>query len=247
MTQSTLPRAILSGVHVAILMDGNGRWAATRGRPRSEGHRAGVESVRRVAAAAPGLGISTLTLFAFSADNWQRPRAEVDALLGILQEFLERDAAACAAQGIRMRVIGRRDRLPLSLVRAIEKAEAATASGATLDLRIAVDYSARDSILRAACWLISSLEVSPGEFSRLLGRVTHSGEPSAEVDLLIRTGGERRLSDFLLWECAYAELFFTPVLWPDFEATELAAAMREFSTRERRFGKLSTAPAIANF
>jgi undecaprenyl diphosphate synthase len=247
MKQSTLQRTFPSGVHVAILMDGNGRWAAARGRPRSEGHRAGVESVRRVAAAAPSLGISALTLFAFSADNWQRPRAEVDALFGILEEYLERDAAQCAAQGIRMRVIGRRDRLPLSLVSAMEQAEAATASGAALDLRIAVDYSARDSILRAACWLISSLEVSPGEFSRLLGRVTHSGEPSAEVDLLIRTGGERRLSDFLLWECAYAELLFTPVLWPDFDAADLAAAMREFSARERRFGKLPTTPATANF
>lgn len=243
MDESTLREPTQPRLHVAILMDGNGRWAAARGWPRSAGHRAGVEAVRRVVRAAPELGIGTLTLYAFSSDNWQRPKAEVLTLLGLLQDYLESDAERCAAHGVRILVIGRRDRLASSLLAAIERAEKITVGGRTLDLRIAADYSAREAILRAACWMISSLEITPREFSRLLGMVTHAGGPAPDVDLVIRTGGERRLSDFLLWECAYAELIFTPVMWPDFDAADLEAAVCEYSTRERRFGRLRQAVA----
>ena len=230
-------------IHVAILLDGNGRWAAARSLPRSEGHRAGVAAVRRVVRAAPSLGIGALTLYAFSSDNWERPANEVTSLLALLEEYLRSDAADCAAKGVRLRVIGRRDRIPASLVQAIESAERLTAAGRALDLRIALDYSSRDAILRASCWMLSSLEVSDREFARRLGQVTHGGEPAPDVDLLIRTGGERRLSDFMLWECAYAELLFTPRMWPEFEAADLEAAVEDFFGRERRFGRLPEAAA----
>jgi undecaprenyl diphosphate synthase len=229
--------------HVAVLLDGNGRWAASRGLPRSEGHRAGVAAVRKIVRAAPSLGIGTLTLYAFSSDNWGRPASEVLSLMGLLEEYLRSDAPACVAAGLRLRVIGRRDRIPPSLREAIEAAERATSPGHTLELRIALDYSARDAILRAACWMLSSLEVSQREFARRLGEVTHSGGPARDVDLLIRTGGERRLSDFMLWECAYAELFFTSRMWPDLEAADLIAAVDDFLARDRRFGRLPEAAA----
>ncbi len=244
MNKSTLSIAgQRGGIHVAILMDGNGRWAAARGMARSAGHRAGVEAVRGVVRAAPGLGIGTLTLYAFSADNWHRPAREISTLLELVEDFLVKEAERLAASGVRIRVIGRRDRLHPSLVAAIEAAERITAGGRALDLRLAVDYSARESILRAACWMLSSLEISQREFSRLLGNVTHAGGPAPDVDLVIRTGGERRLSDFLLWECAYAELVFTSRMWPDFDAADLEAAVQEFSSRDRRFGRLPEAAA----
>jgi undecaprenyl diphosphate synthase len=232
-----------TGLHVAILLDGNGRWASSRGLARSEGHRAGVESVRRVVRAAPALGIGTLTLYAFSSDNWGRPMSEVSALLALLEEYFRAEAGKCAAEGIRLRVIGRRDRLPPSLKQAIDSVERSTAPGRALELRIAVDYSSRDAILRAACWMMSSLEVSQREFAKRLGEVTHSTGSALDVDLLIRTGGDRRLSDFMLWECAYAELLFTPVMWPDFRAADLESAVEDFLGRERRFGRLSEAAA----
>jgi undecaprenyl diphosphate synthase len=232
-------------LHVAILLDGNGRWAVSRGLARSEGHRAGEAAVRRIVRAAPLLGIGTLTLYAFSSHNWERPAAEVTSLLALLEEFLRTEAAACAEKGVRVRVIGRRDRIPSSLVDAIDMVERTTASGHALDLRIALDYSSRESILRAACWMLSSLEVSEREFARRLGEVTFAGGSAPDVDLLIRTGGERRLSDFMLWECAYAELFFSPRMWPDFDASDLAEAVEDFLGRERRFGRLSAA-AVAS-
>lgn len=232
-----------SKLHVAILLDGNGRWAASRGLPRSEGHRAGVEAVRRVVRAAPGLGIGTLTLYAFSSNNWERPSGEVMSLLNILENFFRNEAAACASDGIRVRVIGRRDRIPRTLVDAIEFIERHTDAGRLLNLRIAIDYSSRDAILRAACWMLSSLEVSEREFARRLGQVTHADTPAPDVDLLIRTGGDRRLSDFMLWESAYAELLFTPRMWPEFEASDLSAAVEDFLGRERRFGRLPEAAA----
>lgn len=230
-------------IHVAILLDGNGRWAAARGLPRSEGHRAGVAAVRGVVKAAPALGIGTLTLYAFSSGNWERPSGEVTSLLGLLEEYLRADAAECAAKGIRLRVIGRRDRIPRSLVEAIEFAERQTAGGRVFDLRIALDYSSRDAILRASCWMLSSLEVSDREFARRLGQVTNAGGAATDVDLLIRTGGEKRLSDFMLWECAYAELHFTPRMWPEFGAQDLEAAVDDYFGRERRFGRLPEAAA----
>jgi undecaprenyl diphosphate synthase len=238
-----MPRRLenVSKLHVAILLDGNGRWAASRGMPRPEGHRAGVAAVRRVVRSAPGLGVGVLTLYAFSSNNWERPTGEVSSLLALLEDYLRVEAPACAAEGVRLRVIGRRDRISLSMVNAIEEAERITASGRALDLRIAIDYSSRDAILRAACWMLSSLEVSEREFGRRLGEVTHSGGPVPDVDLLIRTGGERRLSDFLLWECAYAELFFSQRMWPDFRPEDLSEALDDFLARDRRFGRVSEA------
>jgi undecaprenyl diphosphate synthase len=232
-------------LHVAILLDGNGRWAASRGLPRSEGHRAGVAAVRRIVRAAAGLGIGTLTLYAFSSNNWERPATEVMSLLSLLEDFFRNEATRCLADGIRLRVIGRRDRIPRSLVDAIEHVERMTVEGRMLDLRIAIDYSSREAILRAACWMLSSLEISEREFARRLGQVTHGNAPAPDVDLLIRTGGDRRLSDFMLWESAYAELLFTCRMWPEFEASDLAEAVEDFRGRERRFGRLPEAAARA--
>lgn len=238
MTPSTLHIVPPPGIHAAILMDGNGRWAEMRGLPRSAGHRAGAEAVRRVVEAAPDAGIRTLTLFAFSTNNWQRSPEEVGALFGVLETYLHREALRADEHGVRINVIGRRDRLPSALVTAIEAAESATERNCDLSLRIALDYSARDAMLRAACWMVSSTEVTQQEFSRRLGQVTYSQEASPDVDLLIRTGGEQRLSDFLLWECAYAELYFTDRMWPDFDAADLAAAVHEYRARDRRFGRV---------
>jgi undecaprenyl diphosphate synthase len=226
------------GLHVAVIMDGNGRWATARGRRRTAGHRAGADAVRRTVEAAPEMGVGTLTLFAFSADNWLRPPEEVRALMRIFRSYLEAEARRCAERGVRIAVIGRRDRLSPGLVRAIEAAEAATAAAGSFLLRIAVDYSARDAILRAAA-RVAGCGGAPSreQFARLLAE-PHDGLPVPDVDLLIRTGGEKRLSDFLLWECAYAELVFTERMWPDFAVEDLGAAVAEFHRRERRFGRV---------
>jgi undecaprenyl diphosphate synthase len=226
------------GVHVAIILDGSGRWAEMRGRSRSAGHRAGVENVRRVVEAASGFGITTLTLYAFSVHNWQRPEPEVTELLGVLRDFLLEQVAEAPARDVRVRVIGRRDRVPATLRASIVAAEAATAHARGLELRLAIDYSARESILRAAQRLAGVRGVTAETFAHGL-----DGERDAasDVDFLIRTGGERRLSDFLLWEIAHAELWFTPTLWPEFRVADLGAAMAEFRTRERSFGGLRRA------
>lgn len=226
----------IEGLHVAVIMDGNGRWATARSKARTSGHAAGADAVRRTVEAAAELGISTLTLFAFSSDNWQRPRGEVQALMGLFYRYLDTEAGRCAEKGVRIQVIGRRDRLSAGLIEAIERAERRTSAGRNLTLRIAVDYSARDTILRAASRL-SGGEPSRETFARLLADWPQD-EPVRDVDLLIRTGGEKRLSDFLLWECAYAELVFTDRMWPDFTGTDLAAAVDEFHRRERRFGRV---------
>jgi len=223
------------GSHVAIIMDGNGRWATRRGWPRSAGHRAGAEAVRRVITAAAERGIGVLTLFAFSGDNWQRPPREVETLMNLFRRFLRREASECARHGIRLNLIGRRDRLSLPLVSAIAAAERVTEAGTRLLVRVAVDYSARDSIVSAA------REAGPGDrdaFARRLAAASHSVPGVPDVDLLIRTGGERRLSDFLLWESAYAELHFSEVMWPDFGPVELDLALQDFAARERRFGRV---------
>jgi undecaprenyl diphosphate synthase len=229
-----------AGLHVAIIMDGNGRWAIARGLPRVAGHRHGALAVRRAVEAAPALGISTLTLYAFSSDNWRRPPEEVSALMQLLLDYLRKETAACIEKGVHVSVLGRRDRLSQPLREGIETAEAATARGKRMHLRIAVDYSARDSILRAAS-RVSTSEVTREVFSRLLAEAGHATPPAPDVDLLIRTGGEKRLSDFLLWEAAYAELHFTHRLWPEFQAADLEAAVRDFHGRQRRFGALPEA------
>jgi undecaprenyl diphosphate synthase len=199
-------------LHVAIIMDGNGRWATRRGLPRTAGHQAGAEAVRHVVEAAAPRGVTALTLYAFSADNWRRPAREVGALMALFARHLRTETPRLHANGVRLTVIGRRDRLPQELLAAIAAAEADTARGTALQLRLAVDYSARHAI--------------------------ESGQLIPDVDLLIRTGGDQRLSDFLLWECAYAELYFTTAMWPDFGAADLEIAVREFRGRERRFGAL---------
>ncbi len=210
-------------------MDGNGRWASLRGLPRPEGHRAGAVAVRTVSEAAIEHGIGTLTLYAFSSDNWRRPRAEVAALMLLFRHYLVNEIAECVRKGVRISVIGRRDRLPGFLVPLIEEAEQQTRFGTRLHLRLAIDYSSRDAIVRAA-----ATARTREAFSNALG---------PDVDLLIRTAGEQRLSDFLLWEAAYAEMVFAPELWPDFDAACLAKALRQFESRDRRFGAL-TAPSV---
>jgi len=222
-------------------MDGNGRWAEARGLPRPAGHRTGAEAVRRVVEAAPGQGIGILTLFAFSADNWRRPETEVQALLMLFEEYLRVESSRLVDQGVRLTIMGRRDRLPLALRVAISRAEKATASGRALDFRLAVDYSARDAIVAAAARLRPRLPCGRDRFARVLAASCHLPEATPDVDLLVRTGGERRLSDFLLWEAAYAELYFTDRPWPEFGPDDLAAALAEFRTRERRFGGLAPA------
>lgn len=231
------------GLHVAIIMDGNGRWAITRGRPRLAGHRAGAEALRPIVESAPNYGIGVLTVYAFSADNWHRPSREVRALMKLFQTYLQTEVERCVANGVKLSIIGRRDRFPPPLREAIHAAEAATASGTVLHLRVALDYSSRQAIFCAACGLQKKMAMASDEFAqpifaRLLGEAIHDNAPARDVDLLIRTGGEQRLSDFLLWECAYAELYFTKRLWPDFRPLDLAIAIEEFHSRERRFGRV---------
>jgi undecaprenyl diphosphate synthase len=225
-------------LHVAIIMDGNGRWARRRGLPRVAGHREGANAVRRVIETAPSVGISTLTLYAFSSDNWQRPEAEVSALMRLLENYLRKECMRCVENGVRINVIGRRDRLPPRVIDAIRDAETVTSDCSRLHLRIAVDYSARHAINTAAHSLRSSTPVTHETFSRLINQAIHSVPSAPDVDLLIRTSGEQRLSDFLLWECAYAELLFVESYWPDFGEDDLRRAVQSFQRRERRFGKV---------
>ena len=218
--------------HVAIIMDGNGRWAQDRGLPRVAGHRAGAAAVRRVVEASPDLGITTLTLYAFSEDNWTRPAREVSALMKLLGRYLVEETDRCLKNGVRLQAIGRRDRLPAPLVALLEEAERRTARCRRLNLRLALDYSSRQAILETARRLKG--DFTEETFSEALG---------PDVDLLIRSSGEQRLSDFLLWECAYAEMVFTSRMWPTFTGEDLAAAVNEFRRRDRRFGGVSPSDA----
>ena len=239
-SNSALPR------HVAIIMDGNGRWAARRGLPRVAGHRAGITSVRRIVEHASDVGVRCLTLYAFSSDNWRRPSTEVQSIFWLLRAFLRLQTARLRERGARLEVIGRRDRLPGAALRAIENSERATAAGKGLHLRVAIDYSSRDAIARAAFAAADALGprrfMSPDLFGPMLMRSLTAD--CGEVDLLIRTGGEKRLSDFLLWECAYAELHFTERMWPEFDESEFDQALADFSHRQRRFGAVPE-PATA--
>ena len=232
-----------SGIHVAIIMDGNGRWANARGRPRTAGHIAGARVVRKIVEAAPDCGIGMLTLYAFSADNWARPSREVALLMRLFRRYLVAETDRCVTNDVRMRIIGRRDRIPSELLRAIRTAEHETRHGKRLELRIAVDYSARDALVRAAARLRGDEAITRDRLYREMCNVDHWDGECRDVDLLIRTGGEQRLSDFLLWECAYAELYFTDRRWPDFTAADLQAAVNEFHSRERRFGTVPEAAA----
>jgi len=244
MIQSEKNSGKRAGLHVALVMDGNGRWAVAQGLPRVSGHRAGAEAARAVIRAAPDCGIATLTLYGFSSDNWKRPAEEVELLMALLGQYLLSEKDTCAESGVRMAVIGRRDRLAPELCAAIATAERETARGTRLLLRLAVDYSARDAIVGAAR-ASGALDAEAGSvadresFRRELARAQNC-ESAPDVDLLIRTGGEQRLSDFLLWECAYTELFFLPKMWPDFSAQDLAAVVAQFHARDRRYGMIKT-------
>jgi len=227
-------------MHVAIIMDGNGRWAGRRGLLRSAGHVEGARTVRRIVEAAAAAGVGTLTLYAFSSDNWARPAREVAVLLKLFRRYLLTETQRCIDQQVRLNIIGRRDRLGAQLLRAVEHGERQTAQCTGMHLRMAVDYSARYSILQAAAGggiTASAAADELTQFRTRLDAVNHSA-PAPDVDLLIRTGGDQRLSDFLLWECAYAELYFTDCLWPDFAGSDFGRALEDFSKRQRRFGKV---------
>lgn len=214
--------------HLAIIMDGNGRWATSRGRPRWMGHARGARTVREVVAHCARLGVAQLTLYAFSSDNWKRPREEVGFLFDLFASHLDSQLAALVRHGIRLSVFGRRDRLPAPLVDAIADAEARTAEGRRMHLRVAVDYSSRAAIEHALS--------APSRHADADGLLP-------PVDLLVRTGGERRLSDFLLWECAYAELVFLDVPFPDLTSDHLDGALEDYARRDRRYGGIVAAAA----
>ena len=223
-------------MHVAIIMDGNGRWATQRGLARTTGHQRGAQAVRNIVQTATReAGVATLTLYAFSSDNWSRPKDEVRNLMRLLKRYLISETAECIDNGVRISVIGRRDRLTKSLVKTIVATEEATRAGEKLHLRIAVDYSARWAIEQAAIRQVADPEAT---LDNCLARAIHPDADNPAVDLLIRTGGERRLSDFLLWESAYAELLFTDTFWPDFDGPAFLAALEAFHMRERRFGNV---------
>jgi undecaprenyl diphosphate synthase len=225
-------------MHVAIIMDGNGRWATQRGLPRSAGHVEGAKAVRTAVEVAARSGVDTLTIYAFSAANWARPPSEVAALMRLFGQYLFTETRRCIEQSIRVNVVGRRDRLSESLLRSIEQSERMSAACDRMHLRIAVDYSSRHSILEAARRARADVNLDAGAFERLLNEVDHCVHPASEVDFLIRTGSEQRLSDFLLWECAYAELHFADCLWPDFDEPRFRCALEDFAGRPRRFGAL---------
>jgi undecaprenyl diphosphate synthase len=225
-------------MHIAIIMDGNGRWALRQRRPRTLGHRAGAEAVNRIVEAAARRRVGTLTLYAFSAANWQRPLDEVSGLFALFRHHLQTQTRRCLEQSIRINVIGRRDRLSAELLDLIERSERATAHCTGMRLRIAVDYSAQHSLIEVCRRLRSEDGIERSRFAETLAAVDHVALPAPEVDLLIRTGGEKRLSDFLLWECAYAELHFVDCLWPDFDERTFDEALQEYARRDRRFGAI---------
>ena len=227
--------------HVAIIMDGNGRWAAKRMLPRFEGHRRGLEALRRTVTAAAELGISYLTLYSFSAENWSRPKSEVDDLMGLLKRFVRKDLADLHASNIRVRIIGDRQGLETEIAALLSETEEMTLRNTGLTLVVAFNYGARQEIARAsrrlaeavACGVMRADEVTAATFG---GFLDTAGIP--DPDLVIRTSGEQRLSNFLLWQAAYAEFVFSPVLWPDFDRATLEQALRDYGGRERRFGGL---------
>jgi undecaprenyl diphosphate synthase len=225
--------------HIAIVMDGNGRWAEARGEPRPVGHRAGIEPVRKVIRECARLNIEALTLFAFSSENWRRPETEVAAIMGLFMEALDREVAELHANRVRVRIIGNRQRLSVRLQQRIAEAEALTAANDGLKLQVAVSYGGRWDVLEAAKRLAAraaSGEIRVADIDEDLFSAELQLSDLPDPDLFIRTGGDHRVSNFLLWNIAYAELFFTDVLWPDFDEAEFKLALEDFAGRERRFG-----------
>jgi len=235
-----MPGETERGIHVAIIMDGNGRWAEQRGLSRAAGHRAGVGALRRVVEHALNLCIDRLTLYAFSSDNWRRPPAEVQTIFRLLRAFLRLETERMRQRGVRVQFFGRRDRLAPVVLKAMKATESLTSTGNRLLVSVAIDYSSRNAIAQAALDALAAYhrrglptrETIQLRLERILVAQTE------DVDLLIRTGGEKRLSDFLLWESAYAELLFTDRMWPNFDASDLDTALRDFSHRQRRYGGL---------
>ncbi|MEX0893943.1 MAG: isoprenyl transferase [Gemmatimonadota bacterium] len=228
--------------HVAVIMDGNGRWARARGLPRVRGHSAGMDAVRDTIEGAIEVGVPILTLFAFSQENWNRPAAEVSALMRLLRQYVIKERDELKAQGVEVRIFGHRDRLAPAARRAIEGIEAHTAGGASLRLNLLISYGSRAEITRAARLLAERVragELDPADITEehVAANLYTAGIP--DPDLLIRTSGEQRISNFMLWQLAYTELFITPVLWPDFRRQELFAALADYQKRERRFGRVS--------
>ena len=224
--------------HVAIIMDGNGRWARSRGKPRPEGHRAGTDNLRRVIEAFSQNNVDYLTLFAFSTENWERPDDEVRSLIDILSEVVRREVENLHRQGVRIRHLGRLDRLSPQLQKAIRDSVELTKDNRGMTLSVAFDYGGRDEILNAVRRIVAD-DISPEEISEeVFRRYLHTGE-LPDPDLIIRTAGEMRMSNFLLWQSAYAEYYATSVLWPDFDETEVAKALAAYSQRQRRFGKVT--------
>lgn len=228
--------------HVAIIMDGNGRWAAERGLPRFMGHREGMKAVRRVVVASLEIGLGHLTLYAFSKENWSRPAQEVSALMQLLSEYVERERRELAEKGVRVKVLGDATSLSADARRAVESLERTTAGGEALILNLCISYGSRDEILAAARSLASECvtgELAPEDITEELfsARLYTGGGP--DPDLLIRTSGEMRISNFLLWQIAYSEIHVTPVLWPDFGEEEMYEAVLEYQRRERRFGRVT--------
>ncbi|MCX7806504.1 MAG: polyprenyl diphosphate synthase [Planctomycetota bacterium] len=228
--------------HIAIIMDGNGRWAEARGLPRWRGHAAGADAARRTARACAERGVETLTLYAFSSENWRRPEREIKVLFSLLEEHLKRELPELLREGVRFSAVGRRDRIPESSRRLIEEAERRTADGKRLHLRMAIDYGGRAEIAEAARRIAAraaSGDLLPASITEETFAVEIGRDGVPDPDLLIRTGGEQRLSNFMLWQVSYAELYFTPVLWPDFDRPDLDAAIEDYRTRVRRYGAVT--------
>jgi len=240
--------AARSRLHVAIIMDGNGRWAKQRGLPRAFGHRAGVAALRRTVEGAPQLGIERLTVFGFSTENWRRPQPEISELMGLLKAYFESDLARLEGDGVRVRIVGRRSGLDADILDIVERAEARTAHNARFFLQVAFNYGARADIVDAARAFAVAVEegrARPADLSEAAFEARLSTASTPPPDLIIRTSGEQRLSNFLLWECAYAELVFQDVYWPDYGPEHLKAALASFHARERRFGGVAVDDVLA--
>ena len=228
--------------HIAIIMDGNGRWAAERGLPRSAGHQAGMASVRETVEACLQAGVAVLTLFAFSQENWQRPAAEIDALMALLEEYIAREAAELREQGVAVRMLGDLERLTPSARDAVRHIESLTAGGSALSLNICLSYGSRAELVRAARHLAERSRagrLDPAAIDEAMFSAELYTAEWPDPDLLVRTSGEMRVSNFLLWQVAYAEFHVTPVLWPDFTREDLFAAILDYQNRDRRFGRVS--------
>jgi undecaprenyl diphosphate synthase len=246
--RSALPRALDEGLHVAIIMDGNGRWARQRGLPRTLGHRAGVAALRRTVEGAADLGVDRLTVFGFSTENWSRPRSEVTELMALLKAYFETDLARLEREGVNVRIVGRRRGLEPDILDIVERAEARTAANSRFHLQVAFNYGGRADIVDAARKFAQDVFdglTRPDDLDEREFELRLSTTGATAPDLIVRTSGEQRVSNFLLWECAYAELIFQDVYWPDYGPEHLQAAIAEYNSRERRYGRVAIDDVLA--